>query len=537
MITSQKGIGGKVGSGEINPLSITPSDHRRQWDFSRVIADEKGSGCFPLVECVTENDGSISVIFSSLDKDRSEVLHNSTSIKNTRIPRSELNRLVDEIEKLHRLAEASDVPSATRDFLKNFVLPNPHKMPEAWRISGKWKKRLHILWGYSPSGEESVFFPQSFTSKSWTDANKRQSVHEICRGLIGGRFFTRVYWMIFLPIVLAVVAFFVLGHTFPVCQQCHKNRMFYKSGLMCSVCKAKTVVEQPSKGKVPVIKDTIKQVADSNTNTCQRCGKTLDANKEYCQKHYCSEHDCLMEKIDGEEVCPKRCKVKSCGKHGDWPNQICSDHDCSIEGHGNNALNEKGECTIRCQRCNEHKQLYNNNGEQLCATHYCFVHEKWKDKSEDCPIKCKKCSQHATRHELGLCEGHLKEYDEEVKRKKKKQEDELRLRQEFERAKQSGIKAYREKKYVDAVRLLSKSNLEDAEVQYYIGMCARNAPSEDEDELVIELRRLSANQDHVRGHPTESIGWAMVWLEKSASNGYAESKKLSSHAFKFTLYS
>ena len=74
-----------------------------------------------------------------------------------------------------------------------------------------------------------------------------------------------------------------------------------------------------------------------------------------------------MEWLDQKDVCPLKCRI--CGKHGKFPNGICSRHDCPV--HGNQKLSDKGECLVRCKRCGKHPD---DDRDGYCAKHYCPEH-------------------------------------------------------------------------------------------------------------------------------------------------------------------
>ena len=109
-----------------------------------------------------------------------ELLSKSSPVGNTRIPKCELEKLQQDLEIIHQLAEDPAVPTDRREFYKQFSLPHPATMPEAWRVSGRFKKRLLLIWGIkSRNDAESTFLPQTSISEKWDDSRSRKTLEEV----------------------------------------------------------------------------------------------------------------------------------------------------------------------------------------------------------------------------------------------------------------------------------------------------------------------------------------------------------------------
>ncbi len=565
-----KGLRKEIEAGAVVPLSR--GNGRLQWDFDQALTDEKGSGFFPLLIQQKSGGKVKAVIFYSLNDSNLELLQKSHSSRDYRIPRSEISRLQAKIEEIHKLAEHSDLPKEVRDFYRDFSLPDPNLLPDAWRITGKWKKHLHILWGYSSGAPESVFLPQTSISRKWTDQEQRSDLREKCRNRIGATFFPRVYQLVFFILFLPLLLFLIWNNIFSECEGCHTRKFHLNSRNLCPECQDRfycSVHKDRKKmegreicdirckrcGKHPdddrdgycakhycpehgILMEWLDQkdvcplkcricgkhgkfpngicsrhdcpvhgnqkLSDKGECLvrCKRCGKHPDDDRDgYCAKHYCPEHGILMEWLDQKDVCPLKCRI--CGKHGKFPNGICSRHDCPV--HGNQKLNDKGECLVRCERCNSHEKLYQVNGKNLCAKHYCFRHKAWKDEQEICPVKCKKCGEHQFSGESGFCQKH----------------------HEFYLNKRKGIHALDKLRFLDAVNSFIKSDLTDPEVQYSIARSAYLVSEPAEIAGINQiLRAKSADPGKASQCEEEIFAWIMEWLEKSWKGGWKEGEEL-----------
>ena len=488
-----KGLRKEIEAGAVVPLSR--GNGRLQWDFDQALTDEKGSGFFPLVIQQKSGGKVKAVIFYSLNDSNLELLQKSHSSRDYRIPRSEISRLQAKIEEIHKLAEHSDLPKEVRDFYRDFSLPDPNLLPDAWRITGKWKKHLHILWGYSSGAPESVFLPQTSISRKWTDQEQRSDLREKCRNRIGATFFPRVYQLVFFILFLPLLLFLIWNNIFSECEGCHTRKFHLNSRNLCPECQDRFYCSVHKDRK----KMEGREICDIR---CKRCGKHPDDDRDgYCAKHYCPEHGILMEWLDQKDVCPLKCRI--CGKHGKFPNGICSRHDCPV--HGNQKLNDKGECLVRCERCNSHEKLYQVNGKNLCEKHYCFQHKAWKDEQEICPVKCKKCGEHQFSGESGFCQKH----------------------HEFYLNKRKGIQALENLRFLYAVNFFMKSDLTDPEVQYSIARSAYLVSEPAEIAGINQiLRAKSADPGKASQCEEEIFAWIMEWLEKSWKGGWKEGEEL-----------
>lgn len=135
---------------------VCESGNRAYWDsaFHGIVREYLGEFC-PYVEYRLNGvnaDGveRFSAGFSINDKSGDELVSRSKSIEDgkERIPEEELEKLQSCIEAFHRAGEAKDVPKVTKEFIRNFRLPDPRRLKWAWRIARHGKrKRLIVLWG------------------------------------------------------------------------------------------------------------------------------------------------------------------------------------------------------------------------------------------------------------------------------------------------------------------------------------------------------------------------------------------------------
>ena len=131
-------------------------------------------------------------VFRKDDPSGREMCGPSRSLANpkTAIPESEIDALVDSLDRFHKEAENAANTDGARQFVREYRVPDPRQMRDAWRVgrSGRFK-RLLLLWGYHPNGAANdVVLPLTETSRSWDDAKRRVDLKEALReaGRIGG---------------------------------------------------------------------------------------------------------------------------------------------------------------------------------------------------------------------------------------------------------------------------------------------------------------------------------------------------------------
>lgn len=115
------------------------------------------------------------VVFSKINMGI-DVLLNSKPYDQRKPSASEVARVQEQIEQIHALANDPNVPTDRREFFRNFQLPNPQYMPECWRTTGFFRKRLHVLWGLTKGGQHSAFLPASRNAGDWNDKQSRVSL-------------------------------------------------------------------------------------------------------------------------------------------------------------------------------------------------------------------------------------------------------------------------------------------------------------------------------------------------------------------------
>lgn len=155
------------------PQTISPLDARKCWEpeFQYALRGIAGE-TYP--QAIFALDGSDPhVVFSAVNKLGIEILRHSKSFDQRRPSSSEILRIQDEIQRLHALADDNSIPSDRREFFRNLRLPNPQYMPECWRTTGFFRKRLHIIWGLAKDGKQSTFLPASASAAEWADAKNR----------------------------------------------------------------------------------------------------------------------------------------------------------------------------------------------------------------------------------------------------------------------------------------------------------------------------------------------------------------------------
>lgn len=208
--------------------------------------------------------GFTGVSFALTDIEGNEVLKHSYSLKEKAIPARCLKKLQAAIDQLHIWADDPRVPQEKRAFCKKFVLPDPKKDPEAYRLSGgMFSRKLHVLWGYQKEGSEA-FLPASKVSEKWDDASMRKSIFTECRGSLLRRVF-RMRNIVLLALVAAGVYF---GAFFPA--KCPTHQCVIGKGVMCLFdYEAKC----PKRCALPDCNRHLDSKEKCNAHKCKKCGK------------------------------------------------------------------------------------------------------------------------------------------------------------------------------------------------------------------------------------------------------------------------
>lgn len=159
--------------GKYRPLTVSQSNAHKCWEPEYQFALREIAGeTYPQAEHEPSGE-SPSVTFSRTNKFGFETLRQSLPLNVRRPSAAELGRVQSEIERIHELANDPDIPSDRREFFRGFQLPDPRQMPECWRTSGFFRKRLSIIWGLAKEGKNSTFLPASAASAKWGDRAER----------------------------------------------------------------------------------------------------------------------------------------------------------------------------------------------------------------------------------------------------------------------------------------------------------------------------------------------------------------------------
>ena len=160
---------------EYRPMTISPLNPHKCWELEFQCALRRIAGdTYPQADYVLEGADPY-VVFRKINLGV-DVLRNSKSYNQRRPSASEVARVQEQIEKIHAMANDSTIPMDRRDFFRNLQLPSPIDMPECWRITGLFRKRLHILWGLSKGNKNSTFLPASANAGNWNDKESRVSI-------------------------------------------------------------------------------------------------------------------------------------------------------------------------------------------------------------------------------------------------------------------------------------------------------------------------------------------------------------------------
>lgn len=162
-------------NGEYRPMTIATLNPRKCWEheFQSALREIAGD-TYPQADYMLEG-ADPHVVFSKINFGM-DVLKNSKSYDQRRPSTSEVARVQEQIEQIHALANNPNIPMDRREFFRNLQLPNPRYMPECWRTTGFFRKRLHVLWGLTKGGKHSTFLPASGNASDWNDKQDRISL-------------------------------------------------------------------------------------------------------------------------------------------------------------------------------------------------------------------------------------------------------------------------------------------------------------------------------------------------------------------------
>lgn len=142
-----------LGSGQASMLTVSlPGTNVPYYNFEDIVAEESHG----LFAHANYDAATRSVTFVGLDGNGDDVLSRSHSLSDTTIPAREIRRLERTLNHLHHMAEDPASRTSVRTFLREFRIPSPRLMPEAYRIVGRFRKRLIVLWGFEKSVDCSV---------------------------------------------------------------------------------------------------------------------------------------------------------------------------------------------------------------------------------------------------------------------------------------------------------------------------------------------------------------------------------------------
>ena len=131
---------------------IMPGVSKAYYAYEEVVSSESNE----LFARVNYNPRDGEVRFVSLDDNGHDVLPSSRSLKETTLPAREIRRLKNTLERFHECALDNSVREDVRSFFRQFKIPSPKEMPEAYRIVGRFRKRLVVCWGYETVDGSSI---------------------------------------------------------------------------------------------------------------------------------------------------------------------------------------------------------------------------------------------------------------------------------------------------------------------------------------------------------------------------------------------
>lgn len=170
---------------------------------------------FPEVSLPLSSDGECNeVLFYKNDDKGRELAAQSVSLRDgVKLTRRDVKRLQKVIDHLHEVALSPDCSQVNSGFLKNFRLPDPAVMPEAWRVSGN-RRQLILLWGYTNQAANATFLPASAVSGDWPDAADRKDIATLLKPYTSS---FEIPWRI---IILILLILLLIGG----CRACSKGK-------------------------------------------------------------------------------------------------------------------------------------------------------------------------------------------------------------------------------------------------------------------------------------------------------------------------
>ena len=185
------------------------------WDaqLQQIVRADLGRFC-PGVSYSRTTDGGYSGVFRQNDLGTCELCRRSRPISDRRakIPEGDLDGFIDALDALHRKANEQNVVGDSAHFIREFRVPDPRKMQDAWRVSPGRPGHLLVLWGFN---EASTVLPLTETSKAWSDADRRVNLRDALKSALSKRpekpRSNGAAWLLLLLLIAAAAAWFLRG--------------------------------------------------------------------------------------------------------------------------------------------------------------------------------------------------------------------------------------------------------------------------------------------------------------------------------------
>ena len=184
-IISGRGIEVDLGN-DYFPARVSLTNPSLCWDndyqtslraVAQEVCSERGD-TYPFVQVTPSGLNPVTkATFLAVDPESNkELLCKTKSILYSRIPKREVELLQRIIDHIHEQANNEAIPSERREFFRNFSLPDPVKMPECWRVSGWWNRKLYILWGLEKRTQygRGTFMPSSAVLDEHENGKRRR---------------------------------------------------------------------------------------------------------------------------------------------------------------------------------------------------------------------------------------------------------------------------------------------------------------------------------------------------------------------------
>ena len=290
-------------------------------------------------------NGNFKATFRKDSRSGRELCAKSRSLEDpkTKIPESEVNALIADLNTLHKKVEEKNTDEA-KQFLREYRVPDPREMRGAWRVARGPVKKLLLLWGYHDKGNaQGAVLPLTETSRNWDDAGRRVDLEEALReaGLICK---SRLDWVWIVSRILGgLLSLLLLLLLFRNCDGCRDGGCVAKGS------------PPPSGFDMCPVHTNIVKIGDECVAKCSvkkedgaLCGNHLD--KDWiCDKHpeKGSQEDefedcdgtCGMKHLKNGK-CPAGC---DCGCNGSFPSKFCPVH-TGVE------LDNDGNCPKFCPK-------------------------------------------------------------------------------------------------------------------------------------------------------------------------------------------